>query len=112
MKTEWDYTTLAGADVELPFVPGYAEPVWHLFVIRSKRRDALKAHLEQQGISTVIHYPIPPHQQACYHNYENETLPIAEMLAGEVLSLPISSDLTTAEINHVAVTMLGFDLAS
>ena len=101
-------TLLAGADVELPFVPGYAEPVWHLFVIRCKRRDALKAHLEQLGVSTVIHYPIPPHRQACYHDFKGHKLPIAEILAEDVLSLPMSSVLETAEIAHVASAVRGF----
>ena len=107
------YTSLLeAADIVLPRVPEYAEPVWHLYVIRSKQRDVLKAHLENHGVSTVIHYPIPPHRQGCYHDYENQSLPMAEMLAGDVLSLPISSDLTAAEIKHVAVTLLGFCLAS
>ena len=82
-------TRLAGADIDLPLIPEYAEPVWHLYVIRSKHRDALKAHLEQQGVSTVIHYPIPPHQQACYQDFKGHNLPIGERLAGEVLSLPM-----------------------
>lgn len=93
---------LAGSVVGLPLVPEYAEPVWHLYVIRSKQRDALKAHLEKQGVSTVIHYPIPPHQQACYRGYDEYTLPLSELLASEVLSLPMSSAISDDQINHVA----------
>ncbi|AJP48546.1 erythromycin biosynthesis sensory transduction protein eryC1 [Rugosibacter aromaticivorans] len=93
---------LAGADLGLPLVPEYAEPVWHLYVIRSKQRDALKAHLEQQGVSTVIHYPIPPHRQGCYQNFRRHNLPIAETLAGEVLSLPMSPAITAQEVERVA----------
>lgn len=95
-------------DCVLPFVPGFAEPVWHLYVIRSSRRNALKAHLDKQGVSTVIHYPTPPHQQACYKDYINHTLPIASMLAGEVLSLPISPDLQEKEIERVCEAVRKF----
>ena len=102
-------TLLAGADVELPFVPGYAEPVWHLFVIRSKRRDALKAHLEQLGVSTVIHYPTPPHQQACYRDRSVGKFPIADQLASEVLSLPMSPDLRMEEVELVVNALRSFN---
>jgi len=99
---------LAGGDIDLPLIPEYAEPVWHRYVIRSKQRDALKAHLEQQGVSTVIHYPIPPHRQACYKDFKERNLPIAERLAEEVLSLPMSSSLEAEEIEHVAKNVLSF----
>ena len=97
------YTTLlSSADVSLPFVPEYAEPVWHLYVIRSKHRDALKAHLERQGVSTVIHYPTPPHRQACYPDFHGNSLPIADQLAAEVLSLPMSPTMSSDEVEYVA----------
>jgi len=99
---------LANADIVLPYVPEYAEPVWHLYVIRSKQRDALKAHLEQQGVSTVIHYPMPPHRQACYQVFRGHNLPIVELLAGEVLSLPMSPELKVSQIECVAKTVSGF----
>lgn len=99
-------TLLVGSDVELPLAPEYAEPVWHLYVIRSKQRDALKAHLEQQGISTVIHYPIPPHRQACYLGAQGHKLPIAEILAEEVLSLPMSPAMSAEEVELVADTIV------
>lgn len=92
---------LSNADIILPQAPEYTEPVWHLFVIRSKQRDALKAHLEQQGVSAVIHYPIPPHLQACYLNHKAQNLPIAAKLSKEVLSLPMSPSLTLEEIKFV-----------
>ena len=97
---------LAGADIILPLIPEYAEPVWHLYVIRTKHRDALKAHLEQQGVSTVIHYPIPPHRQACYQDFKGHNLPIAAMLAEEVLSLPMSPALKAEEVELVARTIV------
>jgi dTDP-4-amino-4,6-dideoxygalactose transaminase len=94
--------------MDLPVIPEFAEPVWHLYVIRSKQRNTLKAHLDQHGVSTVIHYPIPPHRQACYQEYKGHNLPIAVMLAEEVLSLPMSSSLEAAEVEHVASSTLRF----
>lgn len=103
------YSGLLGASgVVLPCVPDYAEPVWHLYVIRSKQREALKTHLEKQGVSTVIHYPIPPHRQGCYQAYANQTSPVAEMLAEEVLSLPMFSTLDATEVEHVAAAVCDF----
>jgi dTDP-4-amino-4,6-dideoxygalactose transaminase len=103
------YSSLLGTSgIALPYVPGYAEPVWHLYVIRSKQRDALKAHLEQQGVSTVIHYPIPPHRQACYQDFKGCNWPVAEALAEEVLSLPMFSALDATEVEHVAAAVGGF----
>lgn len=98
---------LTGADIVLPYVPAYADPVWHLFVIRSKQRDALKVHLEQRGVSTVIHYPIPPHRQACYQDFSGYNLPIAEKLADEVLSLPMLPLLSRDDVNWVAQVLNG-----
>jgi dTDP-4-amino-4,6-dideoxygalactose transaminase len=100
---------LADTDITLPFVPEYAEPVWHLYVIRTKQREALKAYLEQQGIATVIHYPIPPHLQVCYQSFHDCELPIAEILADEVLSLPMSPAMTTEEIEYVARAISTFE---
>lgn len=99
---------LDGGDSVLPFVPEFAEPVWHLYVIRSQQRDALKAHLEEQGVSTVIHYPIPPHRQSCYSSYQHRDLPIADRLAGEVLSLPMAPDVQEDEIERVRKAVRGF----
>jgi dTDP-4-amino-4,6-dideoxygalactose transaminase len=99
---------LAGADINLPFFPEYTEPVWHLYVIRSKQRDALKVYLEQQGIATVIHYPIPPHRQVCYQDFQGNSLPIADVLAGQVLSLPISPAMCAEEVDLVVRTILNF----
>ncbi len=106
---------LADADIDLPFVPEYAESVWHLYVIRTKRRNALKLHLEHVGVSTVIHYPIPPHRQACYEGFRGHSLPISEILADEVLSLPMSPAMRQEEVelvSHAITTFLsGKDVA-
>jgi len=77
--------------------------VWHLFVIRCKNRDALQKHLFENGIETMIHYPIPPHLQKAYkgENLLYDKLPITEKLANEVLSLPIHQAMTEEEIERV-----------
>lgn len=99
---------LFGADVILPYVTDCIEPVWHLYAIRSKRRDELKAYLEQKGVSTVIHYPVPPHKQVCYNSYQHRSLPVAELLAKEVLSLPMFSTLEQVKIDAVAAALIDF----
>lgn len=86
---------LSDAELTLPCVPDWAEPAWHLFVVRDKKRDVLRQRLESNGIGTLIHYPIPPHRQDAYaeRNYCRDGLPLAERLAGEVLSLPMGPHL-------------------
>lgn len=93
---------LGGTDVQLPDIsPGFAS-VFHLFVIRSKKRDALQAGLQEAGIGTLIHYPIPPHKQGAYSSLCSLNLPIAERLAAEVLSLPMGPHLFLADAERVA----------
>jgi dTDP-4-amino-4,6-dideoxygalactose transaminase len=95
---------LAGSGVALPAVPAWAEPVWHLFVIRHPRRDAVQQALNEAGIGTLIHYPIPPHRQQAYANlgYPAGAFPIAERLADDVLSLPMGPHLRLQEAQQVA----------
>ena len=83
---------LADTDLILPHVPEWAEPAWHLYVVRSKERDILQARLADAGIGTLIHYPIPPHMQQAYADavFREEDFPLARQLAAEVLSLPMS----------------------
>ncbi len=99
---------LKNAELGLPWVPNWADPVWHLYVVRSSQRDALRVHLEQQGVSTVIHYPIPPHRQACYASYSGCHLPLTETLANEVLSLPMSPFMTEQEAAQVVEAVRTF----
>ena len=63
---------------------------WHLFVIRTQKRDQLQAYLQKQAVQSLIHYPIPPHKQKAYKKWSNLSLPITEQIHNEVLSLPIS----------------------
>ena len=87
----------------LPHVPEWADPAWHLYVVRTTARDALQKQLTEAGIGTLIHYPIPPHQQAAYAELAllPGTLPLAEKLACEVLSLPIGPQMSAADMVHV-----------
>lgn len=94
---------LAGTGLILPEVPDWADPAWHLFVVRSPERDRLQARLAEAGVQTLIHYPIPPHRQQAYADLglEAGSLPIAEQLAGEVLSLPIGPHLPRDQAERV-----------
>ena len=75
--------------------------VWHLFVIRTQQREKLQQYLANQGIQTLIHYPIAPHQQLAYKEYKNFNLPLAEALQNELLSLPISPVMSDRDIQAV-----------
>ncbi len=84
--------------IELPTVSEDENHVWHLFVIKTKYRDSLQAHLMEHEVQTLIHYPIPPHKQQAYEDYGSLSLPISESLHEQVLSLPISPTMTNDEI--------------
>lgn len=89
--------------IELPSVPSWAEPVWHLYVIRTRQRDSLMRHLESQGIGTLIHYPIPPYLQGAYSTStaRGKKCPLATQIADEVLSLPMGPHLSDEQVNAV-----------
>lgn len=94
---------LAGLGLMLPAVPDYADPVWHLYVVRHPKRDELAQRLTDAGVATVIHYPVAPHLQPAYAplNISRGSLPIAERMQDEVLSLPIGptqDDADTASV--------------
>tara|TARA_R110002094_G_scaffold211871_3_gene182282 strand:- start:829 stop:1926 length:1098 start_codon:yes stop_codon:yes gene_type:complete len=94
---------LNGCDVVSPYVPEWADPVWHLFVIRHPERDALQQRLVEFGIGTLIHYPIPPHRQQAYADagFLKNDYPLALRMADEVLSLPIGPHLGKDQIKWV-----------
>jgi len=85
----------------LPFVAPGNEPVWHLFVVRAPERDRLQAHLQERGIGTLIHYPIPPHRQRAYAAWNRHSYPVTERIHAEVLSLPLSPALGDREVAAV-----------
>lgn len=88
-------------EVTLPSIAAYGTPCWHLFVVRCPRRDALQAHLAASGVQTVIHYPIPPHQQPAYQEWSSRSFPISEAVHRDILSLPMSPVMTDEEIDRV-----------
>ncbi len=87
----------------LPFVPAWAEPVWHLFVIRHAQRDALQQRLAAEGVGTLIHYPVPAHLAGAYQDLGGKPgdFPLSETAAQTVLSLPIGPHLTATQVDQV-----------
>jgi len=75
--------------------------VWHLFVIRHPHRNKLQQYLSENGIQTLIHYPIPPHKQQAYKKWNRISLPITEIIHKELLSLPISPTIMDIEVNRI-----------
>lgn len=89
---------LAGCGLELPYVPEWSQPAWHLFVIRHPGRDQLQERLGNAGVGTLIHYPLPPHKQQAYSEmrFNDDAFPLASRMAAEVLSLPMGPHLETS----------------
>ena len=100
---------LSGTGLGLPVEPSFAESVWHQFVLRSRRRDALRAHLERNGVPTAIHYPVPPHRQPVFARFAGYNLPVASAIADEALSLPIGPHMSDGDVAHVIAAVNGFD---
>jgi dTDP-4-amino-4,6-dideoxygalactose transaminase len=93
---------ISNKSIQLPESPiDEEEHVWHLFVVRSAKRNELQEYLTTNGIQTLIHYPIPPHQQEAYKSWGNLSFPITENIHQEVLSLPISPVMTMQDIELV-----------
>jgi dTDP-4-amino-4,6-dideoxygalactose transaminase len=95
-------TALADTGLVLPQVPAGMEPVWHLFVVCTPKRDLLQAGLAQRGVGSLVHYPTASHQQEAYAGQAWPSLPIAERLQHQVLSLPMAPYLTAADVQAVA----------
>lgn len=94
---------LEGCALQLPAVPEWAEPAWHLFVVRHPERDALQSRLTARGIGTLIHYPVPPHLQPAYAElgYGPGDFPVTEAIHREVLSLPLWPGMSEAQVERV-----------
>ena len=94
---------LTGLPLMLPHVPDWAEPAWHLFVVRHEDRDRLQARLSERDIATLIHYPVPPHLQPAYAElgFGVGDFPIAEAIHRQVLSLPLWPGMTPAHVDRV-----------
>jgi len=84
-------------EIVLPQINNYDAHVFHIFPIRTKYREKLQNYLAENGIQTMIHYPVPPHKQACYKEYNQLSLPVTEQIHREELSLPLNPVLTQRE---------------
>jgi dTDP-4-amino-4,6-dideoxygalactose transaminase len=103
--------TLEGVpDLTLPVVPRFADPVWHLFVIRHPERERLQQHLTNAGVGSLVHYPCPPHLQNAYADLAlaKGSLPLSERLAKEVLSLPMGPHLSPEDAEFVISQVSSF----
>jgi dTDP-4-amino-4,6-dideoxygalactose transaminase len=99
---------LAGIEgCELPLEPDGTRSCWHLFVVTLAERDRVQKHLEEQGIGTLIHYPVPPYRQPAYAGLgiAAGTYPIADRLAGGVLSLPMGPHLASSSADAAATAL-------
>ena len=94
---------ITNPEIVLPYVIDGADPVWHIFAVQSQKRDALEVFLNEKGIGTNKHYPIPVHLQKCYQDlgYKKGDFPIAERFSEEELSLPMFYGMTEEEIQYV-----------
>jgi dTDP-4-amino-4,6-dideoxygalactose transaminase len=103
---------LAGTSVVTPAAAGVGrDHVFHLYVVRSEDRDGLRAHLDAEGVASAVHYPTPIHLQPAYANLGQGpgSLPVAERLASEIVSLPIFPTITDAEIARTAEAVAAFE---
>ena len=100
--------SLRDTGLVLPHVPDWAQPAWHLFVVRHRQRDNLQRALSEAGIGSLIHYPIPPHKQQAYAEagYPADAFPLASQLADEVLSLPMGPQMGVGEVEEVVAALV------
>jgi dTDP-4-amino-4,6-dideoxygalactose transaminase len=104
------FEALRDTDLMLPKVCEGADPVWHLFVVRSARRDELRKHLKSAGVTTLVHYPVPPHLQEAYSELKPTagSLPITEAIHREALSLPMGPHLNELAVERVIEAVRSF----
>lgn len=101
-------TAFTDTDLILPFVPDDVSPAWHLYCVQHEQRDALRTHLSEAGIETLIHYPIPPHLQPAYASEieGKRRYPEAEKIAERIFSLPIDPTMDSVKIDYVITSLL------
>jgi dTDP-4-amino-4,6-dideoxygalactose transaminase len=107
----WYTDALQGVeDIVLPFVAPRATHVYHLYVIRTSKRDQLQNYLTKQGIGTLIHYPVPPHLQKAYSflTFKKDDFPIAETIADHCLSLPIWPGMKEEHVERIGMIIKSF----
>lgn len=94
--------------ISLPMKYGDADNVFHIFPVLCKTRDRLQEYLEGKGIGTMIHYPIPPHKQGCYKEWNNLSLPVTERIHREELSIPCNPCMTDEDVETVVLALNGY----
>ncbi|HEX5926793.1 MAG TPA: DegT/DnrJ/EryC1/StrS family aminotransferase [Baekduia sp.] len=101
---------LAGTAVQLP-APAFegADHVYHLFIVRSADRDALRTHLERHGVSTAVHYPFPIHRTDAYGAAPEGSLPVSEQLAREICTLPLFPTMSDLEVERIITAVASFE---
>ena len=101
---------LADLPLVLPAQPSDRESAWHLYVVRTPERDALRKHLAAEGVDSLIHYPIPPHRQQAYASlaFPADAFPLANLIHDEVLSLPLGPHLSFEQQDRVIEALIGF----
>ncbi len=97
-------------EIVLPQINNYDAHVFHIFPIRTKYREKLQNYLAENGIQTMIHYPVPPHRQACYAEYDQLSLPVTEQIHREELSLPLNPVLTQREKEKIVKVINNFKI--
>lgn len=100
---------ITNPEIILPKIENWDSHVFHIFPIRCTRRDELQAYLTENGIQTLIHYPIPPHKQKCYKEWNDLSFPITEQIHREELSLPMSPLLTEEEVHEIVYLLNVFE---
>ena len=101
--------TIKNPQIILPQTYDEEAHVWHIFAVRTKNRDKLQKYLTENNIETLIHYPIPPHKQECFKEWNNLYLPVTEEIHRTVLSLPISPILTDCEVEKIAEVLNNYE---
>lgn len=96
--------------IKLPFIESWESHAFHLFPILCDNRDLLQEYLCNNGIQTIIHYPIPPHKQECYNEYKDISLPITDLIHSKELSLPISQCMSNEEVSYVIAIVNKFNI--
>lgn len=100
---------ISNPNILIPRTYSEEAAVWHIFAIRTKKRDLLHRYLIDNGVETLIHYPTPPHKQEAYSEWKNRKYPVSELLHNEVLSLPISPVMTEQEAEYVVDILNNFN---
>jgi dTDP-4-amino-4,6-dideoxygalactose transaminase len=98
---QYYYANIKNDSIQLPIIEDWNSHVFHLFPIFTNRRDELQVYLADKGVQTLIHYPIPPHKQICYKEFNDMSFPLTEKVHNEELSLPMSPVLTGLELSKI-----------